>query len=238
MDPLRKTARLAGLLYVVMGLTGAFYLQYIPRALMVRGDAAATADRILSSEWLFRLGLAGELISNVTFILTPLVLYQLFKRVDQRRAALMVIFVLVSIPISLAIVITETAAFTLLSGPDYLSVFSDAQRQALALFFLGLHGQGLYVAEIFWGLWLLPLGFLTFASGFAPRAIGVLLIPAGVAYVISAFVSLLMPQYGGIVATAAVVPEGLGEVPFVVWLFATRARATAVTSRAPAPSYL
>lgn len=230
-----RTARLAGL-YVLMGIPGAFYLQYVPRALVVRGDAAATADRILSSEPLFRVGLAAELVSNLFFILTPLVLYQLFKGVDQRKAALMVIFVLVSIPISLVIVVFETAAFTVLTGPDYLSVFAVGQRDALALLLVGLHARALDIAEIFWGLWLIPLGLLAYESGFAPRAIGVLLIASGTAYVIAALTALLLPQYSGSVALAALVPEGLGEVSFVVWLFAARTRTASVAPPAPATS--
>ena len=221
-----RTARLAGVLYLLMGLPGVFYLQYVPRTLIVRGDASATAERMLSSEPLFRLGLAAELMSNLIFIVTPLVLYQLFKGVDYRKAALMVIFVLVSIPISLVIVVFETAAFNMLTGPDYLSVFAQGQREALALLLVGLHGRGLDIAEIFWGLWLVPLGLLVYESRFAPRAIGVLLIAAGIAYVMTAFTAVLVPQYSSTVALVAVVPEGLGEVSFLVWLFVAGRRSS------------
>jgi hypothetical protein len=232
----QRTARLAGLLYILMGLPGAFYLQYIPRALVVRGDASATAERMLSSEPLFRVGLAAELVSSLIFILTPLVLYQLFKGVDQRKAALVAIFALVSIPISLVIVVFETAAFSVLTGPDYLSVFSTGQREAIALLLVGLHARALDIAEIFWGLWLIPLGLVAYESRFVPRVIGALLVGAGIAYAIVAFVSMLVPQYGGVVANVAVVPEGLGEISFVVWLFVGRARRVAVASPALAPS--
>jgi hypothetical protein len=220
----QRTARLAGLLYVLMGLPGAFYLQYVPRTLVVRGDAAATAERMLSSEPLFRIGLAAELLASLIFILTPLVLYQLFRGVDQRKAALIVIFALISIPISLVIVVFETTAFSVLTAPDYLSVFATGQREAIALLLVGLHARALDIAEIFWGLWLIPLGLVAYESGFVPRVIGVLLVGAGVAYVIAAFVSILVPQYGGLAANVAVVPEGLGEVSFLVWLLVARAR--------------
>ena len=232
----KRLARLAGLLYVVMGLPGAFFLQVVPRLLVVRGDAAATAEHMLSSEPLFRIGLAAELVSNLVFILTPLVLYQLFKPVDGRKAALMVIFVLVSIPISLVIVVFETAAYTVLTGPDYLSVFTSGQREALALLLVGLHSRALDIAAIFWGLWLVPLGLLVYESGFAPRVIGGLLVIAGAAYVLAAFTALLVPQYGSLVANLAAVPEGLGEISFVIWLFAGRTRAMTVASPAVAPS--
>ena len=232
----QRNARLAGLLYVLMGLPGAFYLQFIPRALVVRGDAAATADLMLANEPLFRIGLAAELLSSLVFILTPLVLYQLFKGVDQRKAALIVIFALVSIPISLVIVVFETTAFSVLTAPDYLSVFATGQREAIALLLVGLHARALDIAEIFWGLWLIPLGLVAYESGFVPRAIGVLLVGAGLAYVIAAFTAMLVPQYGGLAANVAVVPEGLGEVSFLVWLLVARARSAPATAPALVPS--
>ena len=117
-----------------------------------------------------------------------------------------------------------------------LSVFTSDQREALALLLVGLHARALDIAEIFWGLWLVPLGLLVYESGFAPRVIGVLLVMAGAAYVLAAFTALLVPQYGSVVANLAAVPEGLGEISFVIWLFAGRTRAMAVASPAVAPS--
>jgi len=222
----RKQARLAGILYVLMGIPGAFFLQYVPRQLIVRGDPAATAEQLLTQEPLFRLGLAAELFSTIIFIFTVLALFRLFRAVDEDRARLMVIFVLLSVPMSLLNVLTEVAAFSLARGPEYLSSFGKGQLDALALLFLGLHGQGNGVAEIFWGLWLLPLGALVYASAFAPRAIGVLLVAAGIGYVAAASASFVTPQIAAVVNNLALVPEGLGELSFVVWLFATRSRAT------------
>jgi len=232
----RKQARIAGLLYLLMGIPSAFFLQYIPRVFIVRGDAAATAQQLVAQEWLFRGGIAAELFATLTSIFTAFALYRLFAGVDRDRAKLMVIFVLLGIPIMLLDVLTETAAFTFARGPEYLSAFSKEQLDALALFFLGLHSQGSGIAEIFWGLWLLPLGALVYRSGFAPRAIGVLLIPAGVAYIVAAFTSFVFPPYAALVSNIAVVPEGLGELPLVAWLLATRARVETVTSPAPARS--
>lgn len=226
MDSVRKQARIAGLLYLLMGIPGAFFLQYVPRALVVRGDPAATAEQLLAQEPLFRLGLAAELFSTLVFPFTAFALYRLFKGVGRERATLMVVFVLLSVPISLLTVLPETAAFTLARAPDYLSSFTREQQEASALFLLGLHSQAIGVAEIFWGLWLLPLGSLVYASGFAPRPIGVLLIAAGIAYAFAAFVSFVAPQYVALVNNIALVPEGLGEGSFIVWLLATRTHAT------------
>lgn len=228
-----STARTAGLLYVLMGATGAFALQYVPRALVVAGDAAATAERLRGSEWLLRLGIVSEIVSTLTFVVTVLVLYRLFKDVDREKAALMVIFVLLSVPISLFNVLSEVAALALVSGADHYAVIGAPQLDALAYFFMRLHSQGFGLAEIFWGLWLMPLGLLVIGSTFAPRLVGVLVIVAGVAYVVHSLVSFALPQYANLVANVALLPEA-GELSIVVWLLATRTRAPSVSTAAVA----
>jgi len=223
----KKTARVAGLLYLLVAITGAFSIVYVPATLIVLADATATADRIMSSEWLLRLGILSELISAVAFIFLVLALHRLFKATSEKLASLMVIFVLVSVPISFVNVLNEIAALVLLRGPDFLSVFDRRQLDALALLFLRLHSQGLFVvAGVFWGLWLLPLALLVMKSGFAPRAVGFLLVLAGVAYVAVSATSLLLPQYLPLVSTVALLLEA-GELPMIVWLLLTGAKGAA-----------
>jgi Domain of unknown function (DUF4386) len=234
-DTIKKNARVAGLLDLLSGIPAVFSYQYVPGALIVRGDAAATAERVTTSEWLLRFGIASELISSILFIFLVLALYRLFKGVDRGLASLMVILVLVSIPISFVNVLSEIAAVTLLTRADLLSVFDKPQLDALASMFLGLHGQGLAVVSIFWGLWLLPLGVLVMRSGFAPRVIGVLLIPAGLAYVIASATNILPPPFATVVSRLAPIPEGLGEVPMLLWLLITGMRGTRL-ERAESPT--
>ena len=216
--------RVAGLLYLLLVITGFFGTFYVPITLIVPGDAGATADHIRTSESLFRLGIASELISATVFIFVVLALYRVFKGVNQEQASLMVVLVLVSVPISFLTVVSEIAALALLSGADFLSVFGKPQLEALALVFLRLHSQGTVVAEIFWGLWLFPLALLVIRSGFVPRVVGVLLIIAGSAYLAVTFTSVLLPQYAGVVSSVATLPEA-GELSIVLWLLTTRTRA-------------
>jgi Domain of unknown function (DUF4386) len=224
MEPTDKTARLAGALYVSLGLTAPLSLIYIPRTLIVRGDAAATAGRILASEPLFRMGIVSELMTATLTIFLVMVLYRLFNRVDKMQASLMVILgALVSAPISFLNVVNEIAALTLLKSPGLLSVFDKRQLEALALFFLGLHGQGLVVVEIFWGLWLFPFGLLVMRSGFLPRILGALLIVNGFAYLVASLTGLLLPEYAAAVNRWALIPE-TGELWIMLWLLIKGAR--------------
>jgi len=225
----RSTARAAGLLYILVGITGAFGIAVVPKLLIVPGDPAATADRILGSEWMFRLGIAGELVNAVAFIFLVLTLQRLFKSTDEWLASLMVIIVLVSIPISFTNELNALAALGLLSAPDGLSAFDKHQVETLASVFLRLHSIGFVVNSIFWGLWLLPLGRLVVRSDFAPRALGNLVILAGVAYVITVFASVLVLPFGDIASSAAIVFEGVGEVSMIVWLLIFGAKRSAAS---------
>jgi uncharacterized protein DUF4386 len=217
MNSTKKAARVAGLLYVLMGIPGGFSLLYVSSVLIVPGDATATINRIKTSELLFRVGMVSELICAAGFIFVALALYRLFKGVDKTLASLMVTLFVVSVPISFLNVLNQIAALTLLSGANFLSVFNSSQLNALVMLFLGLHHDGILLAQIFWGLWLLPFGVLVFKSGFLPRILGVLLIIACFGYLAISFTHLLLPAYGHIVSKFAMVLT-LGELPIILWL--------------------
>ena len=223
MNSTRKAARVAGLLYLVTCIPAPFSLLYVPGKLIVPGNAAATAANILASEWMFRLGIAGQLVSAIAFLFAVRALYRLLQGVDNRQASLMVTLFALSIPISCVNVLNDIAALILVRGADFLSAFSEPQRNALAMVFLRVHSQGLFVSQIFWGLWLLPFGVLVYRSGFLPRILGVLLILNGCAYPIHSFTSFLLPQYAGLVYRYTF-PALMGEVVVGLWLLIRGAR--------------
>jgi hypothetical protein len=217
MNSTKKTARVAGLLYLLMAISGFFSIMYIPSAFIVHGDATATANKIIASEWLFRAGIVSELVSATIFVFLVLVLYELLKGVSKKQASLMVILVIIAVSIAFLNELNELAALLLSRGEDLLSVFDKQQRDALAMVFLTLHNDGFVIGMIFWGLWLLPLGILVFRSGFLPRFLGVWLILACFGYLASSFTSLLLPRYGPVVSEIALVPEA-GELAMILWL--------------------
>src|SRR5271169_5522245 len=231
----RNLGRFAGLLYVLTSIVGFFAMGYVPGKLIVHGNAAATANNILASESLFRLGIASQLIGQAGFIFVALALYDLFRGVNQRQASLMLGLIVVSVPIAFLNEVNAIAALVLVRGADFLSIFDKPQRDALAMLFLNLHHYGIVVAEIFWGLWLFPLGLLVYRSRFLPRFLGVWLIIAGFAWVLLSLTSILFPQYQNTLDTYSQ-PAVLGEIAFMLWLL-IKGASPPVANPAPASSY-
>jgi hypothetical protein len=176
MNEPKKAARIAGLIYLTMVITAPFSMLYVPNKLIVRGDAAATAASILGHETMFRLSIFGDLVGQVIFICLGVAFYRLLRDVNKTWALLMFGFVLVSAAVCFLNVINDIAALLLFRGGEFLAVFDKPQRDALAMLFLRLYNYGQFIAEIFWGLWLFPLGLLICRSGFMPRFIGVWLL--------------------------------------------------------------
>jgi len=219
MNSLKKQSRIAAALYFLNGLPAPFALLYVPSVLIVRGDAAATANNVRDSELLLRLGMAGELFSSTIVIFAMLAFYQLFKAVSQRHATAMMILMLISVPISYLNVLNDLAAMTLARGPAFLSVFDRPQLDSLSYFFLRLHNQGFILAQIFWGLWLFPFGIAVRRSGFIPRFVGIAAMIAGCGYVISSSVSLFLPASAQGLGQLAMI-LGAGELAFfwmLIW---------------------
>ena len=214
MSSAKKTARFAGLLYLLASIPGAFSILYVPSHFIVSGDAAATANKIAASEFVFRIGIVSELTGFIGFIFVVRALYRLLCGVNKTHGGLMVTLMLVSIPISLLNVLNEIAALTLIRGAGFLSVFDKPQREALAMLFLNLHFQGFIVAQVFWGLWLVPFGLLVYKSGFLPRILGVLLIIACFGYLANSLVAFgVVPQVVSWVGQLVIC-----ETPIVFWL--------------------
>ena len=217
MTSLSRNARVAGLLYLTL-MTAPLRLIYIPNKLFVTGNATATANNIAAHETLFRLGILSDLFTATMGIFLALALYRLFKEVDEGLARLMVILgALMVTPIYFLNTINDAAALRLARGADFLSVFDKPQRDALAMLFLRLHGHGIVVNEIFWGLWLFPFGLLVYKSRFLPRILGVWLMLNCFAYLAVSVTALLWPQYETTVSNW-VFPVMFGELAIMLWL--------------------
>lgn len=170
----RLTARLAGIFYLtyIATTTLATYL----RSTLITGDAASTASNILASPLVIRIAFVTDLVSGVLFFLAAWALYVLLKPVNENYAFLLVLLNLGGVVIQCVNTLNLFAALQILSGSNYVNVFSTGQLQAMAMNDIGLYNNGFMIAQIFFGTWLLPLGYLVYKSGFLPRILGVLLL--------------------------------------------------------------
>ena len=217
MHPTDKAARIAGAVYLSMVFTAPFTLIYVPSKLVVHGDATATATNILAHETMFRLAIFGDLFTHVIFICLAIALYRLLSSVNKTWAMLMVVLVSVSAAVGFLDTLNNIGALILFRGGDFLSVFDKTQLNALGYLFIRLHDQGIFMNELFWGLWLFPFGLLVFRSGFLPRFIGVWLMINCFGYVALCAIALFIPAYYN-AAFKWAQPILFGEVAIMLWL--------------------
>lgn len=224
--PTRKSlARTAGAIYLVVVITGIFGLMYVPSRLFVRDDAAATVRNLVEHTDLFRLGIVAGFVCYIAFLLLPLALHRLLGAVSTRAAALMVAFATASVPISLFNLTHKLDVLTLLGDAAYLRAFPVEQRDAMVMLSLDAYNNGIAVSTLFWGLWLLPFGYLVYKSGFLPRILGALLMLGCFGYLIQLFGDTLFAGYAqSALARVATLPAALGEVGICLWLLIAGAK--------------
>lgn len=210
--------RLAGLLYLVVVLTGLFCLAYVPGQL-AGADAQSLLDNMVSKQTLFRWGVAAFVIEQVAFLLLALVLYRAFQDVSRTATTLMVGFVAVAVCLALTMVSHRLQALALLTDTDSAQLLSLEQRQQLAHASMKAYRSGMALVRVFWGLWLLPLGWLALRSRRLPHLLGVLLVLGGLGYVLDVFAELLVPGYGSWwLSDHMTLPAALGEIGTCLWL--------------------
>jgi hypothetical protein len=211
-----KIARLAGLFYLIYILTTV--LATIVRSrIIVFGDAAATANNIMSSQLLFRFGFVTQLVSAAFFLLAAWALYVLLKPVNNNLALLFLLLNLGGVAVECTNMLNLFAALPFLSGANYLNVFQTGQLQAIAMSFLNSYTNGFMIAQIFYGTWLLPLGYLVYKSRFLPRLLGMVLILDFFGILFWFFQLFLFPSYG-VASYPSYVVGFIAEVSISLWL--------------------
>ncbi len=216
MNSINKTARIAGFFYFMYFVTTIMSDLWRDR-FIVLGDAAATANNIMASGWLFGLSFVGDLISAVFFLLAAWALYVLLKSVNKDLALLLLLLNLGGVAVYSINLLNQFAALLLLSGADYLNIFQADQLQAMAMFFLNLRQNGYWISQIFFGAWLFPLGYLVFKSGFLPKILGIVLMVHCVGWLMTFLRFFLFPGFE--VITYLTYPLGfIAELSLTLWL--------------------
>lgn len=223
MNTLKREARITGLIYLALILIAPFRLIYVPSALFVHDDPAATAGHIAAHELLFRLGIFGDLVTGVVSLFLTFALYHLFKGIDKKLAALMFVLGFMDTPLYFFNALNDVAALIIVHGGSFLAAFDAPQRAALVTLFLRMHEEAISCAEMFWGLWLFPLALLVIRSRLLPRFLGYWLVLNGLAYLALCICGVVLPQYEDTVSNIAF-PLQLGEIAFALWLVIMGAR--------------
>jgi len=213
----RADARRTALFYLLMGLPAVPSLMYLPNAFVVRGDGAATAQRIADGMLTYRLIVFGALVSVIGFLLLAWSLYHLFEDVDREQARLLVIFVVVSATLGALDVVCLLAPLALQSRADYLSAFTKPQLDAMTLGTFRIREAVVHTNQSLWGLWLLPFGVLVIKSGFIPKIIGALLILGCVAWLVLCAQAIVFPT-ARVVSQVVFPLTAPGELSILLWL--------------------
>ena len=210
--------RLAGVLYLIVVVTGIFCLAYVP-AQLAGADAVAMLDNVVARQALFKHGVAAFVVMQVAYLLLALVLYRSFQDVSRNAATLMVVFVAMAVPLALAALSHRLQALSLLTDAESAQLLWPEQRQQLAYAALKAYHSGMQLVRVFWGLWLLPLGWLVLRSRRLPRLLGALLVLGGLGYVLDVLAELLVPGYAdGWISAHLTLPASVGEIGTCLWL--------------------
>jgi Domain of unknown function (DUF4386) len=210
-------ARAGGVLYLVIIAAGLFDEVFVRDKLIVPGAAAATANHVMASQLLWRVGVAGDLVKLACAVALALILYVLMRPAGKNLALLAAFFNLVSIAVEAAYKLHLFAALFLLGGADYLRAFEPRQLQALAYLALKSHDQGLAISLVFFGCQCMVLGVLIFRSGYLPKILGVLMQIAGLCYLVNSFALFLSPGVAALIFPAIMIPAFIGESSLCLW---------------------
>ncbi|AGF53601.1 sll7047 (plasmid) [Synechocystis sp. PCC 6803] len=210
-------ARAAGLLYLIIIVLGLFAEIFVRSSIITPGDATATAGSILGAEGLFRAGFLADSIMLLSDVALAVLLFTLLKPVNKTLALVALFFRLTQTAVIAVNLLNYYAAVLLLKGPGYATIFGVAQLNSLSLLFLDLHSYGYDLGLILFGVHCLILGYLIAKSLYLPKAIGYLVMAAGVTYLIGSYTRFLFPDFVGAVSPIYVVPI-VSELSLCLWL--------------------
>jgi hypothetical protein len=214
----KKTTRTLRILYPIWMVIGVFSLLYVPSQIFA-DDAIETAQNVKANELLFRLGVAARLLTQLLGIVIPLLLFVLFKSYDRNSAAVMLVLSLLGVPISMYGEAHNLLAISFLDSPELMMQHLD------------ISGISLNIASIFWGLWLLPLGYLAHGSGLFPKVVGYALYIGGLGYLLGAFLKILALETDMVYSITEYMT--MGEVVFILWFVIRGVRSISPESEVP-----
>ena len=218
MNSPKRLARIAGVLYLLVGIFGGFAEGFMEPRMYVAGNAATTAGNVVANSGLVRIGVVADLFQATVFVFLGMTLYLLLKHVHKSAASAMVVLVAIATSIMCLNDVFEFEGLRAATGAVNLAALGTTGSHALVLLLLDTQHYGLLIAQIFFGLWLVPLGYLAYKSGWFPKALGVLLVVGGVCYLVDTLALFLIPDFGQKISTFVVIPSAIAEISMVVYL--------------------
>ena len=216
----KKTARIAGLFYLIIAITSIVSLMYIPSKLIVWNDAILTFENIQTHLLLFKIGILSDIILYLSFTFLAITLYHLLNKVNKTIALIMMVLVLISVAITFTNLINKFDVISLINHTGFLQNHTDGQLHHQLMQLLQSHQNGMTIIQIFWGIWLLPFGYLVFKSQFLPQILGLLLILGCFCYITDFLGNFIFPidYKETIIPKLTGIPPALGEIGMLLWL--------------------
>src|SRR5258706_13726146 len=233
----KRIARIAGVLYLLVGIFGGFAEGFVEPKMYVAGNAATTASNLLANAGLVRIGIVADLLDPTVFVFLGMTLYLLLKHVHKGVASAMVVLVAISTGITCLNAVFEFEGLRVATGAVNLGAIGSAGSNALVLLLLDTQHYGILIAQIFFGLWLVPLGYLAYrSSGWLPKWLGVLLIVGGACYLVDLLGLFLVPDVGQRIHGFVTIPSAIAEISMVLYLLVIGVRTQKPAERIPEPA--
>ncbi|MGA8923170.1 MAG: DUF4386 domain-containing protein [Candidatus Dormiibacterota bacterium] len=214
----KRLARIAGVLYLINAIFSGFAFTYVLGKVFVAGDAAKTAANVAANPGLVRVGVVADLFQGTEWVFLALTLYILLRHVHQGAARTMVVLVAVGAAIVCLNDVFQFESVRVATDGSYATALGAAGSSALVLLLLEIHHYGFLAAQIFFGLWLVPFGYLAYKSAMFPKALGVALIVGGVCYLVGMLAVFLVPDSGENINTFVTIPSAIAELSMVLYL--------------------
>ena len=214
----KQLARIAGVFYLLVGIFGGFAEGFVDPKLHAAGNAAATAANVAANAELVRMGVVAHLVDGVFFALTAMTLYLLLNHVHKNAARSMVVFVVIAVGMICLNAVFLFEGMQVATDPSYVAAFGVAGSSALVMVLLDIQHYGTLAAQVFFGLWLAPLGYLAYRSGLFPKGLGVVLVLATVSYLADSLAAFLLPHLELQIKPFLIIAPLVGEIWMVVYL--------------------
>ena len=228
----------------VARITGGFYLAYILASVLATmlgqiglGAAPQVYQAIATNEGSFRLGLVIALTTGFLFLMVAWGLYVLLRRVDRNLALLFLLLNAVGVAIQGASMLSLVSALLQGDAASHMQAYSAAQLEGLAYLSINVYKAGWVTAQLFFGTWLFPLGYLVYKSGYLPRFLGVLLVLDGIAVLVWFLQALLLPDYNAIHYPGLAL-SFVAELGLALWLLVKGVKIVDVGAGLPAEKRL